>query len=148
MATGGQPPGHTPCKLDENSRLQEKHSGQEGYGFEYIGIDNEYEPQNTELVNVLTGKMSNFEIVSCHSNTNIASLSCSQNDPTHNWEDCIDSQNGSIPKYLIVETLIRITKYNEESILACRGILLGRARLINGCRKERLINRRTTNKRS
>ena len=108
MAAGGQPPGHTSCELDENLRLQEKHSGQEGYGFEYIGIDSEYEPQNTELVNVLTRKMSNFEIVSCHSNTNRISLRCSQNDHTHNWEDCIDSQVRSLPKDLYVETLIRI----------------------------------------
>ena len=72
MAAGGQAPGHTSCELDENSRLQEKHSGQEDNGFEYTGMDSEYETQNTELVNVSTGKMSNFEIVSCHSNTNRA----------------------------------------------------------------------------
>ena len=125
MAAGGQAPGHTSCELDENSRLQEKHSGQEDNGFEYTGIDSEFETQNTELVNVWSGRMSNFR----------ASLSCSQNDHTHNWEDCIDSQVRSLPKDLYVETFIRITKNNEECILAYTGILLVRERLFEGVLK-------------
>lgn len=60
-----------------------------------IALDSEYEPQNTELVNVLAGKSMNFDIMSSHSGSD--SVKNVQDDDNQNWADCIDTQLHSLP---------------------------------------------------
>lgn len=92
-----------------------------------IALDSEYEPQNTELVNVLAGKSMNFDIMSSHSGSD--SVKNVQDDDNQNWADCIDTQLQSLPIKLYIETLVTTTRNNDKFIFAytCRKILLSRA---------------------